>query len=414
MIRLTTALLLFSALPASALSTAPNIAPREIRQETEAEKEQEAARLLYLASGRVLRARTRLLNGQWEYKRGREWIALDPGSVTKSAKERTLLAEAKKRSKKLKRGSLESRASHAEWLNQVGLYQESIQELENILTKDPDQEWALRLLSEGPTLASLPTADNAQAKESRVELLRYGAKGGAVARELTTRELSNLEDKASLREDLKRELESTSVRRRAFGAHALRRLFPGEEIKRLVMRSVLDSSANVRMNCAYALKSAGDPAVALPLLRGLASSRVEVRTNSAEALGYMQFPETVEPLVNHYVALTALQGGGTGSVPRANIFVGKQIAYIQDFDVEVAQFQAVADPQVNILIEGSVLEGRVIGVRNSQLVYERSAVRGALRKLTGADPGDKPSHWQKWWEENKPRYRPTGGRTESR
>jgi tetratricopeptide (TPR) repeat protein len=43
---------------------------------------------------------------------------------------------------------------------------------------------------------------------------------------------------------------------------------------------------------------------------------------------------------------------------RANVSVINQKAYIQDFDVEVAQFQAVADPQVNVLIEGVVLDVR--------------------------------------------------------
>jgi tetratricopeptide (TPR) repeat protein len=41
---------------------------------------------------------------------------------------------------------------------------------------------------------------------------------------------------------------------------------------------------------------------------------------------------------------------------RAFVSVINQQAYIQDFDVEVAQFQATADPQINILIEGVVLE----------------------------------------------------------
>ncbi|MDP6764375.1 MAG: hypothetical protein QF903_12225 [Planctomycetota bacterium] len=43
---------------------------------------------------------------------------------------------------------------------------------------------------------------------------------------------------------------------------------------------------------------------------------------------------------------------------RAYVTVINQRAYIQDFDVEVAQFQAVADPQVNILTEGVVLDVR--------------------------------------------------------
>lgn len=43
---------------------------------------------------------------------------------------------------------------------------------------------------------------------------------------------------------------------------------------------------------------------------------------------------------------------------RAFVSVINQQAYIQDFDVEVAQFQATADPQINILIEGVVLDVR--------------------------------------------------------
>lgn len=43
---------------------------------------------------------------------------------------------------------------------------------------------------------------------------------------------------------------------------------------------------------------------------------------------------------------------------RAYVQVINQRAYIQDFDVEVAQFQAVADPQINVLQEGVVLDVR--------------------------------------------------------
>jgi tetratricopeptide (TPR) repeat protein len=43
---------------------------------------------------------------------------------------------------------------------------------------------------------------------------------------------------------------------------------------------------------------------------------------------------------------------------RAYVTVITQRAYIQDFDVEVATFQAVADPQVNVLNEGVVLDVR--------------------------------------------------------
>ena len=43
---------------------------------------------------------------------------------------------------------------------------------------------------------------------------------------------------------------------------------------------------------------------------------------------------------------------------RAYVTVINQRAYVQDFDVEVAQFQAIADPVINVLTEGIVLDVR--------------------------------------------------------
>jgi len=43
---------------------------------------------------------------------------------------------------------------------------------------------------------------------------------------------------------------------------------------------------------------------------------------------------------------------------RAYVSVINQRAYVQDFDVEVAQFQSIADPQINVLTEGVVLDVR--------------------------------------------------------
>ena len=51
---------------------------------------------------------------------------------------------------------------------------------------------------------------------------------------------------------------------------------------------------------------------------------------------------------------------------RAYVTAINQRAYIQDFDVEVAQFQAVADPVVNVLNEGVVLDVRPTILENRQ------------------------------------------------
>ena len=98
--------------------------------------------------------------------------------------------------------------------------------------------------------------------------------------------------------------------------------------------------------------------------------------------------------------LANLQGGGGGRAPAANIFVGSQMAFVQDFDVEVANGAAVADPQVNVLTEGSVLDVRVQGISVHSTRVECQRLRGALGRLTGARPGDTNTAWLDWWQQS--------------
>ena len=100
-----------------------------------------------------------------------------------------------------------------------------------------------------------------------------------------------------------------------------------------------------------------------------------------------------------------MQSGGGGRAPHTYIFNGRQRAYVQDFDVEVAQNASIADPIINVLTEGSVLDVAVIGVTEYQLASERAAVRGALTQLTGANPGETTASWQRWWQEHGDEWR---------
>jgi hypothetical protein len=53
-----------------------------------------------------------------------------------------------------------------------------------------------------------------------------------------------------------------------------------------------------------------------------------------------------------------------------------------------------------VLTEGQVLDAAVIGVTEYQIQTERAAVRRALSKLTGADPGGTTAAWERWWKEH--------------
>jgi hypothetical protein len=82
--------------------------------------------------------------------------------------------------------------------------------------------------------------------------------------------------------------------------------------------------------------------------------------------------------------------------PGSYAFFGRQITVVADFDVEVALAAAIADPQVSTITEGAVLAVRVVGASVT------TAVRGALQKLTGANPGPSAREWSAWMKENLP------------
>ena len=102
------------------------------------------------------------------------------------------------------------------------------------------------------------------------------------------------------------------------------------------------------------------------------------------------------------------QATSSGRLPHSHIFVGQQRAYVQDFDVEVAQFQAVSDPIVNVVLEGMVTEAAVGGVAEAQFEVENATIRKSLQRLTGAKPGSTNKAWVAWWKQNGERWRQTG------
>ena len=318
--------------------------------------------------------------------------------------ERDVLSQARKLEREIEDGDAVARVAYADWLIHEGLRQEGFDEIDRVLRDDPNQTQARKLLVSTEFDVGLPDlAGPTEELPDRVDaLIRAAAQvASPAAREIAVQRLAELGDDYLLLPDLQAALDASSPRRRAFATLALRRLFPGQEVRHLVMRSILDASDEVRLGASLALGDVDDPAVVLPAIKALESSSALVRTNAAEALGNMGYPAAVAALM---ARLNTPQSGGGYVSPRSHIFIGKQFAYIQDFDVEVAQFEAVADPQINVLIEGVVLDARVIGVHIYTTPAERSAIRGSLRQLTGANPGTSVRAWNRWWDDNQSAY----------
>ncbi len=366
----------------------------------------EANRILHLRSGDTVRGRMRATDSGWEYLRGKEWHPVDARLVARAELERDVLAKARELERHVDRRRCETRVPYADWLLREGLLAEGLVQLDLVLEVDPDQPQARELIARLAGKIVAPGSGEAQLSEA----VRDAAVAPRSLQELAVIALSARPQRDAVRESLTGALESHSQRIRAFAAFALRRIEPSAATKTLVTRAVLDGSSQVRRECALALRDVRDEAVTLPVLRALGSRTSQVRENAIEALGTMNYPAAIEPLVARLGALAASSGsGGAWKAPASHIFVGRQFAYIQDFDVEVAQGAAVADPQVNTLVDGAVLDVRVIGVSEMTVAIESRKVRVALEKLTGAHPGDTNRAWLQWWDSTGKNPPPASG-----
>jgi hypothetical protein len=358
-------------------------------------------RLLHLTGGSVVRGRTRQVEGRWEVRTAGAWQPLPPGSVERVVDERRLLQQSKVLEREVGSGDRVRRVALADWMLGQGLAEEALAQLDRVLLEEPGQPDAVRMLQSAP--ASLQVF---RGQDDPEELMRAAAKASPAVRELALARMGELEGEALRFERFRENLGSHSHRMRTLAAQGLGRQFPGEEVKSLLGRSVLDGSDDVRREAAAALGQAGEPGLLNPLIRALGSQHSAVRENAIQAIGNTGYHAGVPALMGYMTALASAQSSGAHLAPRSNIFVGRQIAYIQDFDVEVAQFASIADPQINVLTEGSVLDVRVHGVHVESIAVESRKLRRSLAQLTGEDAGTTNRSWLNWWEEHQGDWAP--------
>jgi len=369
--------------------------------------EKSKKRILHLNGGTTIRAVTRRVDDRWEYKQKGEWRSVPMAAVERAVAERDALKELKALQKEAGHENLEARSQAAGWALENGLLKEGLNALEVILREDPDQQAARETLTANAHRFAVPRVnpDSKPESEEVEQLLRWCAKGAATSRELGILELARVRDREGMQKSLSTQLFSNVVTRRSLAAVALRRLYPGQEIKPLIHRAVLDSSEDVRRQSSLALRVSDQVGVIVPVAKALSSSHPRVREQAAEALGVMGYAAAVEPLMTRLASVAAAQSSAGHSVPHSYVFFGRQFAFIQDFDVEVAQFQAVADPQINVLVEGEVLEAGVHGIKEVRYAVLSRAIQTSLGQLTGANPGSSAKSWLRWWEKNQDDWR---------
>lgn len=177
-----------------------------------------------------------------------------------------------------------------------------------------------------------------------------------------------------------------SAQRRWVAASLLGRTNDVRRVKPLYQRALSDPASIVRREAVASLKKTAQGSYIGPFVGALLTNEnAAVRVFAAEALGEAGDKAAVKPLVD---ALAAAADGARQS-PHQNISVLNQIAYVKDFDVEVAQSAFIADPIVDIVQDGVVLDASLISIGTQRRVIGR-----ALSRLTGKDHGIDPKAWR--------------------
>jgi hypothetical protein len=273
----------------------------------------------------------------------------------------------------------------AEYAASQGLWTAARKHLNQAFEVDPDSERAIALAAKWAGEFQL-NAFEAGAKPNMRKALEAWLKDAAtkdwVGAAMVQAKVKGLGPDLVLHPTLKT-LKATQPHARWCAARVLTSLRNDpERIKPLYRRGSLDPSPAVRTECVRALKVTEDPVFCRLFAKSLASKNQAVRIAAAEALGELELPEGAEPILR-------LLSGDTPVPTRNNITVTTQVAYVKDYDVEVAQNAVIADPVVDVAQDGMVLDVAVVSITAERHVYWN-----ALRRITKRDDRTDLSKWR--------------------
>jgi hypothetical protein len=277
-----------------------------------------------------------------------------------------------------------------------GRLADALAELDRVLAADPDCLAARRCVAEAPLALTLPAGPERPLAE---RLVLFGARAKPALRELAATRLAAL-PRVDSDPVVARSLRSPSATVRAFAAFAARRIEPKAYADALVRRCVVDPVDSVRLEAARALRDAADDALAGRVASALDLPDARVRVFAAGSLAEMGYRSAVPPLATRLAALAGSHPGGT----RAHIRVGSQVAYVQDFNPEIAQGASIADPIINVVEDATVLDVRVGGTSVQTIEAEGPSICRALARLSGETLPEKTSAWLDWWKQNARRF----------
>lgn len=145
-------------------------------------------------------------------------------------------------------------------------------------------------------------------------------------------------------------------------------------LRALVFHGARDLDGGVREAAVDALASLGHDDAAVPFVRALGSTSPRLVANAAAALARLGDLRAVHALVKRLVS--------HGSSARSFVSFTRQVSYVRDYDVELAQAASIANPQVGVLEEGVVLDIKVLDASWTDTWLEPQLV-DAIARLAG-------------------------------
>ena len=288
--------------------------------------------------------------------------------------------------KGLSRKDLAGQRALAEQCRERGYLTGLRRQLNAILAADTDDRWARMILSR---LCGHYRVHKWEGKTEGRELRRYIdflfeklARRDNVGAVMAAEKARQLPRDLVYRPAIKA-LKRSKPRVRWLGAHMLRD-YTGKpaRVQELYRASLGDGVWAVRREAVRSLKSSGSDGLVNLYSKQLTHPEQMIRVRAAQALGALGDKTAAKHLVR---ALA-----DTWKPRHVHIVSTTQRAYVKDFDVEVAQTAFIADPIVDVLQDGAVLDVAVISIGIVRRVY-----RDALVGVTGVDHGTDVSAWKK-------------------